>query len=85
MHVTCPRPGCCEDISAGSVACPKCWRLIPASIRVDIEACYRSGKAWTGDPLWTTAYEAAREALSRTLIECAHNGGTRRAYQRERA
>lgn len=69
MRPTCPRAGCGREIDPRSVACPRCWRLIPLSIRVDLEACYRQGIANTAHPLWQEAYRKGLRALAATVVE----------------
>jgi hypothetical protein len=81
-RLTCPRVGCGQEITPTSLCCPSCYRLIPAAIRFDIEACVDSRRAWTRDELWQASLAAALEALARTVITRAAAGCTCRARRR---
>ncbi len=78
----CPRSGCGQEINPKSVACPSCWRLVPLSIRVDLDACYRQGIANTAHPLWQDAYVKALRALALTVVPTATAGQTAAAKSR---
>lgn len=82
MRPTCPRMGCGREIDPRSVACPACWRLIPLSIRVDLDACYRQQIANTAHPLWQEAYRQALHALAQTVVPRATAGQTTDAKRR---
>lgn len=86
MHrPTCPRAGCGREIHPASVACPSCYRLVPQAIRVDLDHCLRTQRAWTADPLWQRAYRAALKALALTVCESTAGGTTPAALERQRA
>ena len=84
MHrPTCPVKGCGREIHPRSVACPEHYRLVPAAVRVDVEACLRTQRAWTADVLWQHAYRAALKALALTV--CERTAGSTTSARRQRA
>ncbi len=56
----CAARGCVEPIPRTHLMCPPHWSLVPAPLRVAVEAAYHSG----GASDWLAASEAAVDAVA---------------------